>query len=476
MDRIVKANHRPSAKTDKVGFLHLNKDIRNRIYQLAIYDHDRGAVFLPRALPHRSVFQTTGSEPTYASTYADVRDDGDKDIQAADIVLGDTLVAAEVMRLDYSRGHWTDGSAVAEAERLQMEFDEANQLPDASGACGDGDAVRGNSSDTIEDDAYASLIQADIEDVSGSSSIASGTIEEISRHLCGGDNTGAECECSCHSRPLEDVETYSVEDDIVPRVSFSPSPACRSGECPDPTCEDCNKLSQAIKMMCVSCQDTTQYPPESDDALDSWAKEQDETLYFHCQVDETQWPRIDEIEDDDAEHFDSQETIGMLYEPKEPAILLACRETRNECLPIYYSKNTFTWRFFWLDYNRSYSVFQGWVANVGTEHTKQIRKITFEGRHAVEEGVEFAVDIDLLVGAPYFAVQVSTAWAEDEYLDTICQYIERDLVYELWKMLPRVSGIKLSPANLAKLGQCFVDGMHRSVWFLHFLVPIANGM
>lgn len=458
MDRTADATPRPSAKTDKIGFLHLSSDVRNRIYQLAIYDHDRGAVYLPRTLPRKSVFETTEEERTYDSTYADVRDDDDTDIQAAETDWDDRHVAAEVMRLDYAGGHWTDGNAVVEAERLQMEFDQASEPVNDSDADGDEDAVQEGRLFVGESNADDSLRPADLGDPLELSSVRPRTIRAISRHLCGGPETGAGCQCSCHKHPLENVAAHSMEGDLLSKPAFDPSAACRSGECSDETCEDCDKLIKLIEVMCPSCQDTTQYPPKSNEVVDSWAEEQDDSLY----------PQVDEV-DDDAEHFDSEETIGMLYEPKEPAILLTCREIRSECLPIYYSKNTFTWRFFWLNYIRSCSAFQGWVANVGTEHTKHIQKITFEGRHAVEEGIEFAVDINLLIGAPYFSVQVSTQWSEEQYLETICQYIERDLVYELWKMLPRTGGIKLSPADLARLGQCFVDGMHRSVLFLYCL-------
>ena len=450
MDRSPNMGPRPSAKTDKIGFLHLNKDIRNRIYQLAIYDHDRGAVFLPRTLPRRSVFQTTGSEPTYASTYADVRDDEDTDIQAAETDWDDTLVAAEVMRLDYVRGHWTDGIAAAEAEALRMEYDEASEPLDITDVSGDGDADPEDRPYPGDDDGFRSLGLVDLVDLPEIASHCPYSIETVSRHLCDGHCTRAGCHCSCHKLPLENITTSSAKREFLSKLACSASPACRRGECVDETCEDCKKLIQLTEVMCPSCQDIAHNPPESDEVLDNWAKEQDENLY----------PQADEIVDD-AEHFDSEETIGMLYEPKDPGILLACREIRNECLPIYYKSNTFTWRFFWLDYTRSFLAFNSWVANLGTEHARHIQKITFEGRHAVEEGVDFDIDIDLLVGAPYFSVQVSMGHWEDQYLDTIRKDIERDLIVVLWQMLPRTGSIKLSPADLTKLGRCFVNGMHR---------------
>ncbi|KAK5134602.1 hypothetical protein LTR08_006258 [Meristemomyces frigidus] len=52
------ANRRRPAKTEKVGFLHLAEETRHRIYELAIYDHDRDLVFLPRALPRNTVPET----------------------------------------------------------------------------------------------------------------------------------------------------------------------------------------------------------------------------------------------------------------------------------------------------------------------------------------------------------------------------------------------------------------------------------
>ena len=41
------------AHTDRIGFLHLPDNVRTKIYRLAIFDHDRGAVFLPRACPRK---------------------------------------------------------------------------------------------------------------------------------------------------------------------------------------------------------------------------------------------------------------------------------------------------------------------------------------------------------------------------------------------------------------------------------------
>ena len=52
---------RRQAKTHRTGFLHLPNAVRKRIYDLAIYDHDRGAVFLPRALP-RKVMKGSGKD------------------------------------------------------------------------------------------------------------------------------------------------------------------------------------------------------------------------------------------------------------------------------------------------------------------------------------------------------------------------------------------------------------------------------
>lgn len=53
MGRQPSANKVTSAQTGRTGFLHLPNEIRNRIYEDALFDHDRAVVFLPRRLPRK---------------------------------------------------------------------------------------------------------------------------------------------------------------------------------------------------------------------------------------------------------------------------------------------------------------------------------------------------------------------------------------------------------------------------------------
>lgn len=162
----------------------------------------------------------------------------------------------------------------------------------------------------------------------------------------------------------------------------------------------------------------------------------------------------------DDEHFDTLEEIGVLYEPKEPAILHVSKEIRAQCLPVYYSQNAFSWRFLWTDYPRSCARFKAWTRSILPESVKLITKVTFQGRHAIEEGLEFSIDIDLTENWPFFETNVYTA-CEDE-AGAIAEAINRHTAHILWRIAQSLNSRPILSADLlCELASIFVQGMHR---------------
>ncbi|KAI6891002.1 hypothetical protein KC318_g14160, partial [Hortaea werneckii] len=216
-------------------------------------------------------------------------------------------------------------------------------------------------------------------------------------------------------------------------ITFSstnpPPSSCLDGECRDMECEHC--------------------------AGHGLASNEDQSCYQNSAE-----SSVSEHENDE-EHFDPFEITGMLYEPKEPSILLACKEIRKQCLLQYYASNAFSWRFEWLNYKDSLSHFFGWVDHVVKDHTREMTGVSFQGRHVVEEGVDFDADIDILTSAPFFQVKVA-ATHNDEPLRAILDGLKRHLIAALWEKL-QINGsrVLMTEADLKELGEIFVCAMHR---------------
>ncbi|KAI7400733.1 hypothetical protein KC336_g14811 [Hortaea werneckii] len=208
---------------------------------------------------------------------------------------------------------------------------------------------------------------------------------------------------------------------IATGSTIAPPSLCLSGECRDTYCEHC--------------------------AGNSLASDEDQSCYQNSEE-----SSVSKYENDE-EHFDPFEITGMLYEPKEPSILLACKEIRKQCLPQYYASSAFSWRFEWLNYKDSLSHFFGWVDHVVKEHTREMTGVSFQGRHVVEEGVDFDADIDLLTCAPFFQVKVA-ATHNDEPLKAILVWLKRHLTDALCEKL-RTNGSRAltTEADLKELGE-----------------------
>ena len=187
----------------------------------------------------------------------------------------------------------------------------------------------------------------------------------------------------------------------------------------------------------------------------------DDPKHFEEPIDLEKWRNVftagDHGDIEDEEHFDTDEQVGMLYEPREPAVLLVSKEIRQQCLPIYYSQNTFSWRFVWTDYKRSCKRFKSWIKSISAENLKLMTRITFQCRHVVEEGVEMSLDIDLLPYHPYFE---TNAYADEDH--EIAEAMNRETAAYLWLMAQSERARpKLSVGHFCELANIFVQAMFR---------------
>ncbi|KAI6805139.1 hypothetical protein KC332_g3014 [Hortaea werneckii] len=389
------------SKTSTTGFLHLPQHVRGRIYKLAIYDHDRSVVFLPRALPRRIDDRWDDDLPgplDLAFSLPTTTEPGNNQWWEQ---YGANLTAAD----DCSAGNWVT---------VTPEGSGSSQSVNGASYCASFDA--GISESSIDEDSFAHV------DFMSESEGCSSTDD-------GADTTLSDSDDDHHSEANPSMSSRILFVNIAASSTIAPPSLCLSGECRDAECEHC--------------------------AGNGLASDQDESCYQNSED-----PFINE-QDNDEEHFDPLEITGMLYELREPSILLACKEIREQCLPQYYASNAFSWRFDWLNYKDSLSHFAGWVDHVVKEHTKEMTGMSFQGRHVVEEGVEFDADIDILDSAPFFQVRVA-ATHDDEASSAISDGLNRQLITALWEMLI-TNGSRgfLTEKGLKELGKLFVCAMHR---------------
>ncbi|KAK6392489.1 hypothetical protein LTR65_003620 [Meristemomyces frigidus] len=124
------ANRRPPAKTHKVGFLHLTDEVRKKIYELAIYDHDRDAVFLPRALP-RKVGPKTDIDVTH------VYDDDVLPVEKYFVVYPTGVDSS------HSAGRFTTGTFLYVEQSVEQDSNDSSMQmsSDAGGPSSESDSV-----------------------------------------------------------------------------------------------------------------------------------------------------------------------------------------------------------------------------------------------------------------------------------------------------------------------------------------------
>ncbi|KAK5678647.1 hypothetical protein LTS10_009091 [Elasticomyces elasticus] len=412
------ANRRPPAKTEKLGFLHLPDHVRKIIYELAIHDHDSGVVFLPRAMPRKAFDDGTdpelnfigdvGSfcfEKSYDPTLLATATPGyDRHEPPNDPSSGVERVVSSI-ELDYSRYDESEGSETESEVSGDDLFDQ--QWLEARSA-----ALEMVPESEIDDSRCAECVDdwdLDSED----------------------DVCPSECDCICH----DDLTEPMVEDEADTYVV--PPDACIHDQCTDDSCVHCAGRGLGAGSL------EHAYVDEPGEDNEDWEREDDEDA-------------------DDAEHFDSDEKIGLVYETGEPAILLASTEIRTQCLPIYYSNNAFSWRMFWLDYPRSLKRFKGWLKRAVGDNAKLMTRVSFEGRHVVEEGVEFVAHMGLLSSDARYVVATGSLDEAVAVDVEIAEALHEELSEELTVIATRSPGVlSFTSSDLYNLGSVFVKEMQR---------------
>ncbi|KAK5744213.1 hypothetical protein LTR17_002243 [Elasticomyces elasticus] len=391
------ANRRPPAKTEKLGFLHLPENVRKMIYELAIYDHDRGVVCLPRAIPRKqSTWYAPGLSFVGRLSGGFIGDACGLSFDKGRARAGVDSAAA---------GKWTDGIPVRLMTNgpVPDSDSESESEPDEDGTDHDIDVLTA-----------PVKLGAEAEVEAEPNSEDEGCMDCAEEWELGSNdgNCPSECACCCHNFLAEEARDITTEDYIAP------PDRCVEGECLDSSCEHCAGDGLGPDQL------DPDYP-DSEPELEEFVLEDEEDL-------------------DDAEHFDSDERIGVLFETKDPAILLASTEIRTQCLPIYYSHNAFSWRMHWLDYPGSLADLRHWVKHVVRDNVKHIERLAFEGRHVVEEGVEFVAYIGLLHNDPGYAVTAGCLDVPTEVDDNITESMHR----ELTEQLACIAGRSTSPPTL----------------------------
>lgn len=426
---------RVAAKTGKVGFLHLPNELRIVIYSLAIYDHDRGVVLLPRGLPRK------------------IGQDADVDLPAHD---GEEEWDPAAAWAQYAvcvgngknagAGNWVDlNFDVADVSEAELSG-EPTMLTDSLPADGEVSlgATHGSGDEESprDDEVDAGRVEAETaaaEEVAQNEAL----FAEVDADMrCGGEDEHGTCHCNCH----EDENSLSGEE---LRADLTVQPNARLVGCSYDTCYDgsCEHRNQVYEESGDSDEATSASGSESDD---------------HCYSDT--WSEAEDV-------FDPEDKLGVLYEADEPGILMACTEIRGQCRPIYYENNAFSWRFAWqlsgyhdryYDYERSLHRFNQWINSTVGAHAKLIRSVSFEARHLVEEGFDFGADIDIDPKKRTFELDVTAGSSGENSARLIKSTIERDLVFLMWKTCKRSeTTTRFTAADLHALGRAFLRGMSR---------------
>lgn len=360
------------------AFMKLPDSVRNRIYTIALYDHDRGAVFLPRALPRKVTSQT------------DVNFDEDGSEIGGDLH-GDP--AAGVRKFDH--------------------------LPDL--VCSEALAAPGSSSTQ-----KVSTFRESMSDMPMADAIAE----------------------------IPDSDTNDNGDNMLPR-------GCSSSY--TSTYWSSVTVNGGVERELASWNmlPTGRISSSSGSHRSSVDEEVDDGLTYG--QDESSCSEYSS--EPDAEHEDPKEYEGVVFELKEPSLLLVSKQVRQEVLPLYYGQNGFSFRFQWMEYGRSATRFHEWVdSTVGQQNARFIIRLSFSGRHTIEEGVGFDADIDLRPWSASFDVRVSTSWVIDTAVQALLDMLEENLVYYLYKQAQRTIArqqYRFDVEFIQGLGHVFVQAMNR---------------
>jgi len=94
------------------------------------------------------------------------------------------------------------------------------------------------------------------------------------------------------------------------------------------------------------------------------------------------------------------------------------------------------------------------------QNAKLVTRLSFEGRHIVEEGIEFEASIEVINYSPCFEVSSEYHHDDCESLYAICRVLQHDLERELRRIAQRHrSGITFTAADIRVLGKQFIRAM-----------------
>ena len=249
------------------------------------------------------------------------------------------------------------------------------------------------------------------------------------------DDCLSDCSCECHHEDgcTECSEHHSIQSGEV-EIYVQPPAACLDGTCSDEECEHCAGFGLGPS--------------------------QNELAYVNEPEVDEEHQRADRDQEDDAEHFDTEEQIGMLYECTEPPILLTCTEIRRECLPIYYATNALSWRFDWQDYMSSLAAFDTWCSVTAGKQAQVISTLSLEARHTIEEGVEFVANIKAGSAATVPHVRVKCFHETDSVVERIIYCLTHEMRLALGTLGTTALEEPLSLGVIRELGKLFVKAMH----------------
>ena len=205
----------------RLSFLDLPDEVRSKIYKLAVYDHDRGAVFLPRAVP-RKLDMDTDLDVTYAFVQ-ESRDSEPTEYLAWPINEGHSLAAGVLQEVDQQ---FAD---VTEPQPQIVTPISGYVYSDDDGENGPAHALdpllrRLGITPQVWHDVHALRVAAE-EDANDDSQ------EDQTGKGCGHEG----CACNCAHDPSED----SILRHDPQTLKLLPLEACLTNTCDDNRCEHC---------------------------------------------------------------------------------------------------------------------------------------------------------------------------------------------------------------------------------------------
>lgn len=349
-----------STSAQAKSFLDFPAETRYRIYHYAIKDHDRGAVLLPRAVPRKACPATDLDIVEY------LEDDWEGD--------GDQEGPKSILQWPGNRGKsraagtWTDTSPrelepedcdeipgdVFEGTVASEEVDQGSQDPEdllngssirklfhdlnpygCSCPCHDGE-------DQIFSDEAESEVDSDEDDNDDQDEKDLRINTEGKEEGDDALNIQSEVGDSAKAKPETDEERVTAEggasdpnkrerqedDDKTDRQATSSpeGPTNPIFTCPAAGCSPCQCPCHPDEWSSDNESEVSESPTIPQECTNGECQGRD------CEDCDIREPSKEA--EDPFELRDLEEQIGMLYEPREPSILLACHQIRDECLAV----------------------------------------------------------------------------------------------------------------------------------------------